>query len=202
MIIGLGSVSWALLNIGAPMEASFHASEKVDVESNFYTRADNLSETSNNIKQDTLKTVVDMNQLLPTKVFEEGEKIGHLEIPVLKRKIDLIEGTSAKSLKKGVGHFAQSVMPGVVDNCVISGHRDTFFKGIGKLKKGDTLIVETSDGTFTYEVSGTRIVHKDDKTVIVPTDHGVLTLTTCYPFRFIGNAPDRYIISADLIKSE
>ena len=59
-----------------------------------------------------------------------------------------------------------------------------------------------SAGTFTYEVKGTRIVHADDKTVIVPTDHAVLTMTTCYPFNIPGYFPDRYIVSANLLKSE
>jgi len=105
-------------------------------------------------------------------------------------------------LYHGVGHFTQSVLPGEEDNCVLSGHRDTVFSGLGKMKLGDQLIVQTSAGTFTYEVSGIRIVDKDDRTVIVPTDHAVLTLTTCYPFIFFGDAPQRYIISADIVKSE
>ncbi len=74
------------------------------------------------------------------------------------------------------------------------------FRKLGNLKIGDLLIVKTSAGTFTYKISGTRIVHEDDKTVIVPTDNAILTMTTCYPFNFIGNAPDRYIVSATLIK--
>ena len=105
-------------------------------------------------------------------------------------------------LKKGIGHFIQSVLPGEEDNCVLSGHRDTVFTKLGKLKIGDQLIVQTSAGTFTYEIKLIRIVDKDDKTVIVPTDHAVLTLTTCYPFLFIGSAPNRYILSADLIISK
>jgi sortase A len=59
--------------------------------------------------------------------------------------------------------------------------------------------VQTAAGTFSYEVKRIRIVHQDDRTVIVHTDHAVLTLTTCYPFHFIGSAPDRYIVSADLV---
>ena len=114
----------------------------------------------------------------------------------------MMQGTGEKELKKGVGHFNQSVLPGEKDNCVISGHRETAFRQLNKLKAGNPLIVKTSAGTFTYEVSGTRIVHKDDKTVIVPTKNAVLTLTTCYPFNFIGNAPDRYIVSAVLVKKE
>lgn len=94
------------------------------------------------------------------------------------------------------------MLPGEKDNCVLSGHRDTVFSGIGKLKIGDQLIVKTSAGIFTYEVKGTRIVGKDDKTVIVPTSRAVLTLTTCYPFNFIGDAPNRYIVSANLVKSK
>jgi sortase A len=130
----------------------------------------------------------------------EGDNIGSLTIPALNQQLPILQGTGVKELKKGVGHFAQSVLPGEKDNCVLSGHRDTAFSEIGNLKIGDSLIVQTSAGTFTYKVTGTRIVHKDDKTVIVPTDHAVLTLTTCYPFDYIGHAPDRYIVSADLVK--
>lgn len=134
----------------------------------------------------------------PTK----GDYIGSLVIPALTLELPIYQGTSENELKKGVGHFIQSVLPGEEDNSVLSGHRETVFAKIGKLKIGDQLIVQTLAGTFTYEMTGARIVHKDDKTVIVPTDHAVLTLTTCYPFNYIGRAPDRYIVSADLIKSE
>ena len=129
----------------------------------------------------------------------EGDVIGSLSIPALELELPIIQGTGTEDLKKGVGHFIQSVLPGEGDNCVLSGHRDTVFAKLGKLKIGDQLTVKTSAGTFTYEVSGTRIVNKDDKTVIVPTDHAVLTLTTCYPFSYVGPAPDRYIITADLV---
>ena len=126
----------------------------------------------------------------------DGDNIGSLIIPGLNRKLPIFQGTGAKELKKGVGHFVQSVLPGEEDNCVFSGHRDTVFSKIGKLKIGDQLIVQTSDGTFIYQVNGTRIVHEDDKTVIVPMDHATLTMTTCYPFNVIGSATDRYIVSA------
>ncbi len=129
----------------------------------------------------------------------EGDNIGSLTIPALKQKLPIIEGTGAEELKKGVGHFSQSVLPGEQDNCVLSGHRDTVFANLGKLNIGDQLIVQTSAGTYTYEIKRVRIVDKDDKTVIVPADHAILTLTTCYPFQYIGNAPDRYILIADLV---
>ncbi|MBU3155586.1 class D sortase [Clostridium estertheticum] len=133
---------------------------------------------------------------------KDGDSIGSLTMTTLNKKLPIVQGTGENELKKGVGHFKQSVLPGEKDNCVLSGHRDTVFSGIGKLKIGDQLIVQTSAGIFTYEVKGTRIVGKDDRTVIVPTSRAVLTLTTCYPFNFIGDAPNRYIVSADLIKSK
>jgi len=156
---------------------------------------------------DRLNEEIDPSTVLPTPAKTlytvypaENDAIGSLTIPVSKQKLPIFEGTSAEPLKKGVGHFSQSVLPGEKDNCVFSGHRETVFRQLGKLKIGDQLIVQTSAGTFTYEVKGTRIVHADDKTVIVPTDHAVLTLTTCYPFDTPGYFPDRYIVSADLVK--
>jgi sortase A len=80
--------------------------------------------------------------------------------------------------------------------------RDTVFSEIGKLKLKDKLIVETSAGIFTNEISNIRIVDKDDRTVIVPTRNAVLTMPTCYPFNFVGSPPKRYILVEDLVKSE
>ncbi len=138
------------------------------------------------------------DKILYASIPAVGDAIGTLSIPVLDCNIPIIHGTGENELKKGAGHFMQSVLPGMNDNCVISGHRSTVFAKLGKLKLDDQLIIQTSAGTFTYIVKGIRIVDKDDKTVIVPTDHAVLTLTTCYPFIYVGNAPYRYIVTADL----
>ena len=128
-----------------------------------------------------------------------GDVIGSLWIPRLKRTIDIVEGTGAKELKKGVGHYVGSVLPGVSDNSVLAGHRDSVFRNLGEVKLGDLMTVRTDYGVFVYEVHKIRIVKADDKTVIVPTADSVLTLSTCYPFRFVGNAPKRYIVQAGLV---
>lgn len=128
----------------------------------------------------------------------QGDKIGTLTIPSLKMSLPIYEGTEDKELEKGVGHYAGSVLPGEADNCVLSGHRDTVFSGLQSLKKGDSIIVKTSAGIFTYRIRKIRIVEKEDTTVIVPRPAATLTLTTCYPFTYIGSAPQRYIISAYL----
>lgn len=142
--------------------------------------------------------ISNVDKILYTEIPAAGDAIGTLSIPALDRNIPILHGTGENELNKGAGHFTQSVLPGMNDNCVISGHRGTVFAKLGKLKPDDQLIIQTSAGTFTYVVKGIRIVDKDDKTVIVPTDHAVLTLTTCYPFLYVGNAPYRYIVTADL----
>ncbi len=139
---------------------------------------------------------------IPFPYPKAGDHIGTLSIPVLNKTLPIVEGTGTKELKQGVGHFIQSVMPGENDNCVLSGHRDTVFTDLGKLKIGDIVIAQMTTGDYTYSITNIRIVDKDDRTVIVPTDHAVLTISTCYPFRYVGNAPDRYILTADLIEGE
>ncbi len=129
----------------------------------------------------------------------EGSYLGTISIPSLGRTIKIYEGTTEATLAKGVGHFRQSVMPGAADNSVLAGHRDTVFTHLGKVKIGEEITITTKDGTFIYRVTRTRIVKANDKTVIVPTKYASLTISTCYPFLYFGSAPDRFIISAELI---
>jgi LPXTG-site transpeptidase (sortase) family protein len=137
---------------------------------------------------------------LPT--LKAGDVIGTLSIPKIKKTINIFEGSTSKELKRGAGHYVGSVLPGVSDNSVLAGHRDSVFRNLGQLKIGDLMTVRTSYGTFVYEVHKIRIVGANDRTVIVPTKDAVLTLSTCYPFRFIGNAPKRYIVQAGLVIGE
>jgi len=132
-------------------------------------------------------------------VIKTGDYIGKITIPDLKQTLPIYEGTDTRELKMGIGHYVNSVLPGVVDNSVLSGHRDSVFSQLGKLKVGEFLIVDTVAGKFTYKISGFRIVEANDRTVIVPTKSAVLTLTTCYPFHYIGSAPKRFIVSANLV---
>jgi len=201
---GIGSISWAMFSMWVP-SYSF-----ADVTHSSNSIPTTLDAKPHKLMEDSIAPVqTDPTQVLITSdktiypVYPaEDDNIGSLTIPVLNQKWTIFQGTDVKELKKGVGHFIQSVLPGEKDNCVLSGHRETVFRQIGQLKTGDQLIVQTSAGTFTYEVNGTRIVHADDKTVIVPTDHAVLTMTTCYPFNTPGYLPDRYIVSATLVTSK
>lgn len=126
-----------------------------------------------------------------------SDVIGIISIPRLNKELPIIAGTDDEQLKRGVGHFIGSKFPGQDGQIVLSGHRDTVFTGLGDLIEGDEIILKMEYGTYTYYLQRTYIVDADDLTVIDPTiDEEVLTLTTCYPFRYVGDAPERYIIDA------
>lgn len=126
----------------------------------------------------------------------EGETVGNLHIPRLEADLPIVEGTEPDDLARGVGHYRGTAYPLQNDQIVLSGHRDTVFRRTGELEIGDQLTVQMEYGDFTYEITETKIVDADDRTIIVPHDEEVLTLTTCYPFSFVGSAPERYIIYA------
>jgi sortase A len=138
-------------------------------------------------------------EITPPISVQQGGLIGTLSIPRLNKTIPILEGTAPEQLEIGAGHYMKSVMPGQPDNSVIAGHRDSVFAQFGSLQKNDELIVSTAYGKFTYKIDGFRVVDADDRTVIVPTETAILTLSTCYPFRFIGNAPRRFIVTASLV---
>jgi sortase A len=150
------------------------------------------------VKEATKPNLEAKKELYPT-LPEIGEEIGELFIPKLNATLPIYHGTNEDELEKGVGHFAGSVLPGENDNSVLSGHRDTVFRKLGEVGEGDELIVRTSAGEFQYKVSKVRIVDEDDRTVIVPKPRATLTVSTCYPFEYIGSAPERYILVAYLV---
>lgn len=131
---------------------------------------------------------------------KQGDFFAHLIIPSLDMQVPVFEGTFEEELANGVGHYQKSVLPGEPDNSVLSGHRDTVFRRLGELKKGDFLQVRMKQGTFIYEITDVWITDAYDKSVIVPHDQPVLTLTTCYPFSFIGPAPKRFVVQSKLVK--
>jgi sortase A len=134
--------------------------------------------------------------------LQTNKQIGELIIPRMGTILPIIHGTDNSSLKKGVGHYIGygTVNPGETGHVVLSGHRDTALRGVGDLKIGDRLYLKFQGNVFTYQIRKTWITKASDRTVIVPIARPVLSLTTCYPFKYIGDAPDRYIIRAELIE--
>jgi sortase A len=114
------------------------------------------------------------------------------------RKVPVFNGTSAEDLSNGAAHHPRTSKPGAVGNCVIFGHRNTVFRGFGKLQVGDTIRLEVPGITYTYKISSMAVVDPDDKRIYQAYGQAVMTLVTCYPFNYIGAAPQRYIVVAIL----
>lgn len=179
------------------------AGEEADIEVDpqiQQARVDNGPESEASQTFPAVQSGVDFSPLYKTYP-EEGEEFGELLIPKLDAVYPIIAGSDPEELAEGVGHYAVSMLPGMKGNSVLAGHRDTVFHELGDVGKGDYLIVKTAAGEFTYQVSEVRIVDDMDKTVIVPTEEARLTLITCYPFGFVGDAPERYVLIAELIHS-
>jgi sortase A len=122
-------------------------------------------------------------------------------IPKIGLDAIVVEGASRKALSEGPGHMKETAMPGETGNAVITGHRDTFFRHIYELVKGDRVQVRRAGREFTYEVTGKKIVMPDDVSVIRQTPDAQLTLITCYPVYYIGPAPRRLVVFSRLIES-
>jgi len=125
-----------------------------------------------------------------------GVPLALLRIPKLDLEVAVLEGTSELALNRGVGHIDGTPRPGEDGNVGIAGHRDGFFRGLKDIAIGDTLELETLSGVERYSVSETFIVDPSDVHVLDATDHPTVTLVTCYPFYFVGSAPQRFIVRA------
>ncbi|WP_445487205.1 sortase [Niallia sp. 03133] len=140
--------------------------------------------------------------LRTSTMLKEGDLIGNIILPTLHKSMNIYQGTNQKILDKGIGHYLESSMPGDHNNTVLSGHRDTFFRALKDIKPKDFILIKTNKGTFYYKVRKIDIVTSNNHQVLTVKSRPILTLTTCYPFYYIGNAPKRYIVTSDLIKSE
>ncbi|MBO1579994.1 class D sortase [Bacillus sp. XF8] len=132
---------------------------------------------------------------------QQGEQIAYMVIPKIKRKYQVYWGADDKTLKKGVGMFVSDITttPSGNGHTVLSGHRDTVFTDLGNLQENDYILVEYDSKIYVYQIRKHWVTDAEDRTVIVAKDKPTLTLTTCYPFNYVGDAPNRYIIESSLV---
>jgi sortase A len=124
--------------------------------------------------------------------------IGRIEVPRLNVSAVVREGVDSKTLRRAAGHVPGTALPGDEGNVAVAAHRDTFFRGLRDIRESDRIRMVTPDGTFEYVVRSTQIVKPKNVEVLEPTEgKRELTLITCYPFNYIGNAPDRFIVKAE-----
>jgi len=108
----------------------------------------------------------------------------------------VLEGDDEATLKLGVGHVPGTAVPGEHGNAALAGHRDTFFRSLRGIHLGDEIRWTSPEYSARYRVESMRVVDPAARDVLNPTDDSVLTLITCYPFNFIGPAPQRFIVRA------
>jgi len=119
-----------------------------------------------------------------------------LRIPRLRLEVPVLEGTDEWTLDRAVGHIEGTARPEDVGNVGIAGHRDGFFRVLKDIAEGDVLELALIGSVRRYRVQKVSIVHQDDVAVLAPTRGPRLTLVTCYPFYFVGPAPERFIVDA------
>jgi sortase A len=134
---------------------------------------------------------------LPT--VAAGGLIGHMEIPRLGLSVIVAEGMDTLTLQRAAGHIPGTAMPGEPGNVGIAGHRDTFFRPLRNVRKGDIITFATPAGDYRYRVVSTKIVSPSDVKVLDPSASEILTLVTCYPFYYVGPAPNRFIVRAERV---
>lgn len=144
-----------------------------------------------------LKPITGENQ----QIFPRyGEKFADIIIEKASINIPVFHGDSEQQLLKGAGHYNGSRFPGEGSNVVLAGHRNSVFKGLKNVSKGDTIVLNTTYGKYVYKISEIKITKGNDNSIVQPLDSEKLTLYTCYPFDYIGNAPNRYVVISDLVQ--
>ena len=121
--------------------------------------------------------------------------VGRLEIPGIGLEVMVLNGADARTLRRGAGWLPYTARPGS-GNSVIAAHRDTYFRPLRRIKEGDIIHLTTLDGRYNFRVEWTAVVDPGDTAVLEPTSQPTLTLITCYPFYYAGEAPQRFIVRA------
>jgi sortase A len=119
-----------------------------------------------------------------------------LRIPKINLQVPVFNDTDDLTLNRGVGRIVGTAQIGQPGNIGIAGHRDGFFRGLKDVSPDDVVELILAGRTEQYAVSEIRIVNPEDVSVLDATPVPTLTLVTCYPFYFVGSAPQRYIVTA------
>lgn len=144
--------------------------------------------------------LLDLGVEAPLLTGQTARIVGRLEIERLGLSAVVLAGTDPSSLLRGVGHVEGTALPQEPrGNVGIAGHRDTHFRVLAEIQPDDVIELATAQGRYRYRVDWARVVEADEVEVLAPTEGPALTLVTCYPFRYIGSAPQRYIVRGSRI---
>jgi len=127
---------------------------------------------------------------------EKDGPLAILRVPKIGLEVPVFDGTDDLTLNRGVGRIRGTKRIGQFGNIGIAGHRDGFFRGLKDIGPGDIVELEVAGTGKQYVVTRIQIVRPDDTSVLSPTSTPTLTLVTCFPFYYVGSAPQRYIVTA------
>lgn len=131
-----------------------------------------------------------------------GSVLGELEIPRIGLSVMVIEGDSTSILRRAAGHLEGTALPGRPGNVAIAAHRDTFFHALRDIRDKDVITLNTLSGSYQYKVESIEVVEPANVEVLADSADPTLTLITCYPFRYIGPAPQRFVVRAKQVSSD
>ena len=143
-----------------------------------------------------MKKFTQAGRLSEPRLFVEGDVIGEIQVPRLRLNAIVVQGDSLASLRRAVGHLSKSALPGEWGNVALAGHRDTFFRPLRDIRLGDEIRFKTRERSFEYRVESIKVVAPTDLRVLEPSSGRDLTLLTCFPFHYVGPAPNRLVVRA------
>jgi len=132
-----------------------------------------------------------------SRAAQPHQLIGRLEIPRVHMSVMVVDGDDEGTLKTAAGHLPDTPLPWEFGNSAVAGHRDSFFRPLRDVHVSDRVRIVTPQGAFHYVVARLRVVEPDDVSVLATRDRSSITLVTCYPFNYVGQAPKRFIVQAD-----
>jgi sortase A len=154
------------------------------------TELEQMLDIEQSVERDAQPPSYSSREIRKRRTLQEGDLFGRLEIPRLNMSVMVMEGVSNRTLRLGAGHIPGTPLG-------IAAHRDSFFRPLKDIKKGDTIKFATVEGTREYRVTATEIVGPKDTFVLDNQSDDEMTLVTCYPFYYIGSAPKRFIVQAE-----
>ena len=146
--------------------------------------------------KELLNRAITVPRSAPAPRVHRGDVVGEIEIPRLHLAVIIFEGDDAGILKQGAGHIPGTALPSASGNIGIAAHRDTYFRPLHQIHPKDVITLKGPSGTSQYAVTETEIVKPSDVGVLQRAPGRDLTLVTCYPFYYVGNAPERFIVHA------
>jgi sortase A len=136
-----------------------------------------------------------------TAVSLAAPTLARISLPRVGIRVMVASDVGHQSLRRAVGHIPGTSPLGSAGNVGIAGHRDTFFRPLKGVRIGDEIVLTTPGAVTRYRVQWAEVMSADDPAPLRQTDYPALTLVTCYPFYYVGNAPDRFVVRARLVES-